>query len=347
MPIPAHSSKSKYSQERRKITFDSSGSTSSRSTTSDSTSTGTKTKPEVSLDLSKLRSDCIKLQKYALMQKTDPNLPTEHYELMMKVSDDLANTYAGDADGTYEKAHASLVEVFGDKKNAEPGSVAKYFVGCLEEVGSDGPVGCSPECAGNVPLPKGPGGIAVCDSHIGYYQKGQLEITYNPRKKSDIILIHQSAEKCVLGKEEIEELRSYGIERAVISVKEDGAWRTITPNPIRIEDLIPRTKKAPAKASAGRVVLAKKAGISPVAKPIVKGDRLGKHHKTDNHKHDDDDEGCSWGIWALVAFIFVIIIIFVVVCFFWKKGSNDSEDNNSAEYEKSPHKSSWKDSWNF
>ena len=292
MSFSSHSSNSKRSPEKRRITFDTDN--------SETTEIYSNTEPksvEV-IDLAELRENCYKLKKYALFQKTDPRLPKKDYDLIMKVSDDLVNTYSGDLDGTYEKAHAILVEVFGGKKNAEPGSVAKYFVGCLEEVGSDSPAGCSPECAGNVPLPKGPANISVCDSHIGYYQKGQLEITYNPRKKSNIILIHQNQEKCVLNLTEIAELKSYGIEKAVISTKQDGAWKTISPTAIAIENLLPLTKK-------------------PVTKSPVVQEKSSK--KTT--KNSNLDTTAVW-CWVFIAFMF-LIIIFVVVFYFYRSGTSE------------------------
>jgi hypothetical protein len=294
------------SRTRARITFDTAAATSQSDGGSDSSKT--RSDAEEALDLNTFRNDCLKLQKHANKQKDE--LGDREHTLMISIGDRLAAAFRND--DNYEKVHAVLIEVFGNDKPWSSGSVGNFFVGCLGDNAE-----CSPECAGNVPLPKGPGGrLPFCDSHVAYYKNGELDRKYAPHKKSTVILIHVEAEKCVLSRDEVASLKAEGITSAVISVKKGVHWKVVT-ELIPVEQLLPAKKVTPLQAKAAKA-----------AKGV-------QHRKPDHKKRtESEDDGCSWGIWIIVIFFFIIVIVVVIgyCCF---RGGDDGTTTESTHHKHS------------
>lgn len=277
-------------RKRAKITFDSSF--------SDNTSSQSSRSEEI-IDVDELKQNLYKLKKLSKLQKAD--LQDNDHALMMKVSQSLYTLYH---EGDYETSHKIIVETFGSERNSEPGSVGNFFAGCLGDNNFDGNVGCSAECAGNIPMPKGPG-ISFCDSHVGYYRDGIFDRTYTPIKKSNIILIHQINGKCTLAKDEIEELKALGIEKVVLSIKENGEYKTRS-QVMDLEVLLPRKKHVTAN---------KKLGAPQKGKLLEAKDKKG-------HKEDDKEEHATY--WWFIILIVIFFIIVIVCCVGYNSYGNDS-----------------------
>jgi hypothetical protein len=202
----------------------------------------------------------------------------------------------------------------------------------------DGVPACAPECAGTIPQPKGPG-VSFCDTHVGIYRKGELDITYAPFKKSNIILIHVEDHATIfLSTEEVKELRSRGIEKAAISRKRDKAWKVVD-GPVPIEDLAPK-KKAPAKVAK----VATKAADGENNLKSSKSDMSSKSSGTSNKstttsgkssntssksKNCDDEDESSFSGWIIFAFFIFIIFIVLIVGYCWMRSYRDCDRSES------------------
>jgi len=263
----------KNDHERPCIIFDS---TKSKSSGSESL-----TRDEIDSLQEEIRASCSKLKKYSKLQKTD--LDEESFALLQETAAKLAAVYRTE---DYEKVHQILLVIFADYIDSEPGTVADFFVGCSGKLQHSGKIGCDVKCAGNVPSPAN-SEWKFCGFYVARYRNGELERSYNPDKKTDVILIHVMDEKCELTKEEVASLKKEGISKCMLSYHYNGKYREDKD----LKDLDSLVRKP---------------------KFLAKNPNPKKSHVLLKKPEKEEKEESTFGSWLWIV-VFIIFIIFVVL----------------------------------
>jgi hypothetical protein len=170
---------------------------------------------EIATAMSNLKENCEYLRKYAHYKKLE--LPEKPLEVLTKVASlgaSVANT------AQYNEFHRITSSVFAGITTKERETVADFFYGCTSVNGIPGcRHGCRPECAGNLPYP-GYDKDSFCDNHVGIYSSGKLSVTFSPPAGSNTIRIYHTDQIFYLSKNEFEDLKSKGINKAVLILTE-------------------------------------------------------------------------------------------------------------------------------
>ena len=130
-----------------------------------------------------------------------------------------------------------IMEIFGDlKKGVLPGTVGAYMNGCNLSTNHKGNPSCAAVCVGS----KQPDSSVPGHSPCGYLTllhtpKGFIALN-SPSSKKDAQLVVKEGEPTSFSKEQIDELRSFGIERVkVIAYSDDGVtYRDVTPEFVNV-----------------------------------------------------------------------------------------------------------------
>lgn len=131
------------------------------------------------MDLSTLKSKCERLIPYANVHKY--KLTPEAHKVFMEVVG-LGTRVAGT--DQYNEFHDITNKVFSKYKSDTKGTVAYQFTGC-----TGGKSGCHEDCAGAFP-DKGYTEKSFCETHVGVYQDGDINIHYSPAKPCNVLLLH-------------------------------------------------------------------------------------------------------------------------------------------------------------
>ena len=176
-----------------------------------------------------------------------------------------------------------VVDVFGDIKTPERGTVGDFFVGCVNSSQRGGDHGCSAECAGNLPR-KGYTVKDFCGTHVGVYD-GSLTVHYSPPSQSDIILIHSNTRDFKMNKHNASDLKKKGITKVIMSYYDNDMY-TSNGMTVNIDEM-----------------------------PL---DNTHKDRNTPN-KHEPED---NW-LWIFFIIVLVVLIIIVIVycCLFASMGA--------------------------
>ena len=130
----------------------------------------------------------------------------------------------------YAEFHDITNKVFGKYKSDIKGTVAYQFTGC-----TGGKSGCHEDCAGAFP-DKGYTEKSFCETHVGVYQDGAINIHYSPAKPCNILLLHSKV-PVKFSKNAASKLKEIGVKTVKVNINGE-----ITKYPVESMKI---TKEAP------------------------------------------------------------------------------------------------------
>ena len=219
------------------------------------------TSDKLAIDLKKFRQHCEELKPFANAQKTA--LSDENYKKIEEIAKLVSSIHETPI---YHEVVKIVGDVFGHITNPEPGSVGSLLRGCYTESNFPGRPGCSPTCAGSLPIPNIPG-RDLCKNHVGIFRDGKFERSHRPPPSSDgddTIYIHVMNEPFKMSQEDIDDLTACGIKYAIITPYNDGKFGSEA-KPVKVADLpvTDSTKSTLSKSSDGKTPSKSSDGKTP------------------------------------------------------------------------------------
>jgi hypothetical protein len=183
-----------------------------------------------------------------------------------------------------------IIEIFGDlKKGVFPGTVGAYMNGCNLTTNHKGNPSCAAVCVGSKqPDSSIPGHSPCAYLTLLHTPKGFIALN-SPASKKDAQIVVKEGEQTSFSKDQVDELRSFGIERVkVIAYSDDGVtYREISPEFVGLQH-------------------------------VQKADTV--ELKPQPVKRDVPQNQSSSGFWVLLIVVIIIIVLLAVLS--KKNGSN-------------------------
>lgn len=314
------------------------------------------------IDLKKFRAHCEELKPFTNAQKNE--LDEENHQKIQNIAKLASEIHDKPI---YQDIVKIVGEVFGDVTKPEPGSVSSFLRGCYTESKFKGRSGCSPTCAGSLPLPNIPG-RDFCKNHVGHYRDGKFERLHRPvpGDGDSTIYIHVSGEKKFeMAQEDVDDLIASGIKFAIVTPFNNGKFDS-EPSTVKISDLpifqsLTQSSSSSAKSKSSSQISPKSSQnsskslsqnssksssqISSKSSQISSKSSSEKLSKPSSEKSSTPDNsspnsrrvkpkinnsGVSWLV-VVVVIIFVIIIIAALI-YLWKNKTTMTQRTVKNEY---------------